>query len=299
MPPPMHSAARPFFASRRCISCSSVTRMRQPDAPIGWPMAMAPPLTLTLAGSMPSSLLTAQACAAKASFSSNRSTSRPSSRRAPAPCAWPAPGPCPWWPGQPAGAKGGDARQRRQAQGGGLLGAHHHHRGGAVVHARGVARGHAAGLVKGRAQAGQGFGVGLLVDEFVGREDDRVALLLRDRHADDLVLELAGVLRGGGLLLAGQRQRVLHVAADAVGLGHVLGGDAHVVLVVHVPQAVDDHGVDHLPVAHALAVARAQQHVRRQRSCFPGHRPPRSRCRPRPWPARPASRPSGPSRTPR
>ncbi len=75
MPPPMHSAARPFLASRRCISCSSVTRMRQPLAPIGWPMAIAPPLTLTLAGSFSSTLLTAQACAAKASFNSNRSTS--------------------------------------------------------------------------------------------------------------------------------------------------------------------------------------------------------------------------------
>ncbi|MNL44135.1 hypothetical protein D3C87_1666910 [compost metagenome] len=38
-------------------------------------MAMAPPFTLTLAGSIASSLFTAQACAAKASFSSNKSTS--------------------------------------------------------------------------------------------------------------------------------------------------------------------------------------------------------------------------------
>ena len=86
------------------------------------------------------------------------------------------------------------------------------------------------------------------------------------RH--DLVLELAGVLRGRGLLLAGQRQRVLHFAGDAVLLGHVLGGDAHVVLVVDVPQAVDDHGVDHLPVAHALAVAQPLQHVRRGAHVF-------------------------------
>ena len=50
MPPPMHSVARPFFASRFCISCSSVTSMRAPEAPIGWPIAIAPPLTLTLAG---------------------------------------------------------------------------------------------------------------------------------------------------------------------------------------------------------------------------------------------------------
>ena len=138
------------------------------------------------------------------------------------------------------------------------------HRGGAVVEARRIARGHAAGLVERGPQAGQRFGAGLLVDELVGREHDRVALLLRDRDRHDLVLEAAGFLRGGGLLLRGQRERVLLLARDAVLLGHVLGRDAHVVLVVHVPQAVGDHRVDQLPVAHALAVARVVQHVRRQ-----------------------------------
>ena len=49
MPPPMQSDARPFFASRRSISCSSVTSTRQPDAPIGCPSAIAPPLTLIFA----------------------------------------------------------------------------------------------------------------------------------------------------------------------------------------------------------------------------------------------------------
>ena len=34
--------------------------MRAPEAPIGWPIAIAPPLTLTLAVSQPRSLLTAQ-----------------------------------------------------------------------------------------------------------------------------------------------------------------------------------------------------------------------------------------------
>src|SRR5689334_20132075 len=49
--------------------------MRPPDAPMGWPMAMAPPLTLTLDVSQPSPLFTAQAWAAKASFDSIRSRS--------------------------------------------------------------------------------------------------------------------------------------------------------------------------------------------------------------------------------
>src|SRR5204863_9774960 len=66
MPPPMQRVARPFLASRFCISCSSVTNTRAPEAPTGCPMAIAPPLTLTLEVFHPRSLLTAQACAAKA-----------------------------------------------------------------------------------------------------------------------------------------------------------------------------------------------------------------------------------------
>src|SRR5258708_12556574 len=75
MPPPMHNEARPRFASRFCISCSSVTRMRQPEAPIGWPSAMAPPFTLTLLVSQPICRFTAIACAAKASLISTNSSS--------------------------------------------------------------------------------------------------------------------------------------------------------------------------------------------------------------------------------
>src|ERR1051326_4861786 len=74
-PPPMQRVASPFLDLRFAISCSSVTSTRVPEAPIGCPMAIAPPLTLTLAGSQPRSLLTAQACAANASFASTRSRS--------------------------------------------------------------------------------------------------------------------------------------------------------------------------------------------------------------------------------
>src|SRR3954447_13086385 len=75
MPPPMQSVARPFLASRLPISNSSVVSTRAPDAPIGWPSAIAPPFTLTFEVSQPRSLLTAQACAANASFASIRSRS--------------------------------------------------------------------------------------------------------------------------------------------------------------------------------------------------------------------------------
>src|SRR5262249_55500298 len=75
MPPPMQSVAKPFLALRFCISCRSVTSTRAPDAPIGCPNAIAPPLTFTFDVSQPRSLLTAQACAANASFASTRSRS--------------------------------------------------------------------------------------------------------------------------------------------------------------------------------------------------------------------------------
>ena len=52
---------------------------------MGWPMAMAPPSTLTFSGSMPSARVDSMAIAAKASLISTRSRSsaaRPSRRRA-------------------------------------------------------------------------------------------------------------------------------------------------------------------------------------------------------------------------
>src|SRR3989304_4126928 len=71
----MHSVASPRFGARRFISCSSVTRMRVPLAPIGWPSAIAPPFTFTRSQSQPSSRPTASDCAANASFASIRSIS--------------------------------------------------------------------------------------------------------------------------------------------------------------------------------------------------------------------------------
>ena len=45
MPPPMQRVAKPFFTSRLIISCIRVTNILVPDAPIGCPKAIAPPLT--------------------------------------------------------------------------------------------------------------------------------------------------------------------------------------------------------------------------------------------------------------
>ena len=85
--------------------------------------------------------------------------------------------------------------------------------------------------------------------------DDRIALAALDGDRDDLVLELARLLRGAGLLLAGGGELVLLLAGDLELGGHVFGGGSHVVAVEGVPQPVLDHGVDHAEVAHLDALA--------------------------------------------
>src|SRR5262249_9687715 len=144
MPPPMHSVARPFLALRRCISCSSVTSTRAPEAPMGWPMAMAPPFTLTLPVSQPRSLLTAQAWAANASLASTRSRSsvfQPAFFRASRDAGI-----------GPGMRPGDDAGERSLAEPGRLARLHQYDGGRAIIDARRVAGRHGAFPVEGRAQ---------------------------------------------------------------------------------------------------------------------------------------------------
>ncbi len=60
----------------------------------------------------------------------------------------------------------------------------------------------------------------------------------RHRCGDDLVGELAGLLRGGGALLRLQRIFVLRLARDAVAFGDDLGGldHRHIGRIVHLDQ---------------------------------------------------------------
>ena len=80
MPPPTQRVARPRRRSRRWSSSIRVPRIIAPVAPSGWPIAIAPPLTLVISWSMPMSRMKRMATAAKASLISHRSmspTSRP------------------------------------------------------------------------------------------------------------------------------------------------------------------------------------------------------------------------------
>ena len=83
---------------------------------------------------------------------------------------------------------------------------------------------------------------------------DRVALALRDFDRDDLGGETAVGLRGGGLLLAAQRERVLVLAADLEVLRDILAGARHGVVAIgglhlRIDEAPADGGVVHLGVA--------------------------------------------------
>ena len=102
---------------------------------------------------------------------------------------------------------------------------------------------------------------------FVGVEHD-VAFFGFERDRNDLRLEVAALDR----LRAARRWRferelVLRLAADAVFLRDVFGGDAHVDRLERVVQRAEHH-VDHVRVAHALAPACGGQRVRRAAHVF-------------------------------
>ena len=107
-------------------------------------------------------------------------------------------------------------------------------------------------------------------------DDHGVALAALDGDGDDLVLEPAGLLGGLGLVLRGDGEAVLVLAGDLPLRGDVLGGRAHVIAVEGVPQAVLDHGVDEVEIAHLLAVAQIGGSAATG-SCSPGRRRPRCR----------------------
>eukprot|EP01137_Pigoraptor_chileana_P003279 Opistho-2@43240 len=71
----MHAEPTAYFLLRRASSWTRCAVMRLPEAPSGWPRAMAPPLVLVLSLLRPSSFSHARYCAANASLISTRSIS--------------------------------------------------------------------------------------------------------------------------------------------------------------------------------------------------------------------------------
>jgi hypothetical protein len=155
---------------------------------------------------------------------------------------------------------GQDPAAHRSAQLLRLLGRHQHDRRARVVHPGGVAgRDGAIGLEHGL-QLGHRLHRRLRPHVLVAGERH---LLLLHLHLDgnDLVVELARLLRGVRPAVRLERELVLLLAADVVRLGEVLRGDPHVDAVERVGQTADD-GIDHLGLAHPRAPAYVRHPVR-------------------------------------
>ena len=116
----------------------------------------------------------------------------------------------------------GEARQRLKVVALGEFFRADEHRGGAVGQRRRGAGGDRALLVEGRLQPSQRLGRGVGADAAVLFHRRPVGF---DGH--DLVGQLAGGLRGGGLLVAAQRQFLLRRAGDLPAPRHILRRLAH------------------------------------------------------------------------
>jgi hypothetical protein len=180
--------------------------MRAPEAPRGWPRAMAPPFDVGLPRVRPSSFCTARNCGAKASLTSKRSTSPGRGPRARAPADR---------------RRGADAHDLRLDAGDAPLDerasgvrpralAHSrsttHERRGAVADARRVARGDHAVLLEDRRSFAR-LHRGLRARVLVLVDDDVLALLPLELDGRDLVLEAPASCAAAQRCCDGARRR--------------------------------------------------------------------------------------------
>ena len=168
------------------------------------------------------------------------------------------------------GVDGGEGHPLGRAAGGGLgaddgsgleaegLGAgfiRNQQGGCAVADSGSVAGGDGAIGFEGGLEAGKDFGGGLGADGFVYAEERwrRAFFGGGDFDGEDFFFEVGA--GGGGAAVGFCGEGVLFGAGDGVLVGDELGTDAHVEVVVNLPETVVDHGVDELAVAHAVAGA--------------------------------------------
>src|ERR1700678_3465430 len=135
---------------------------------------------------------------------------------------------------------------------------------GAVVYPGSIAGGYGAVFLEGRLQCAENFDGGVLAGRLVFFEErGRFAFLLRrNLHGNNLRLEAALFDGSQRFAMRVEGEVVLLFAADFIFLGDVLAGDAHVVVVVNIPEAVVHHGVDDLRVAQTISFARLRQEIR-------------------------------------
>ena len=239
--------------------------MRAPDAPIGCPIATAPPLTFTRSSSIPSMRIEFRVTEANASLISHRSMSpgcrpalssafsaalagvRASHSKSSATAAW-------------AMIVASTSRPSRSA---------HSSEANTIAPAPSLTPGELPAVCEPSLPLSPGSEASALQRRVAPRRlvdlDHGVALPALDRHRDDLLRQATVVGGGDRALVRAQRPLVevraghLELLAD---LGRLL---EHLLARERVAQAVLDHRVERLHVAHAEAEARLREQVRRLR----------------------------------
>ncbi|CAI8866812.1 ABC transporter ATP-binding protein [Pseudomonas sp. IT-P291] len=163
---------------------------------------------------------------------------------------------------------GFDSCQYRKAQRLCFSGAGQQQHGGTIVEGRSIAGGHAAVFLECRFEFRQRLRGAVDTRLFVGVEDQRFALALRNQDRGDFALEAPALNGCCGFLLRGGSEGILCFTRDLVLLRQILGGDTHVVVVEGVPQAILDHAVLQLRMAHTQAGACLGQNIGGQTHVF-------------------------------
>ena len=196
--------------------------MRAPDAPIACPRATAPPLHVDLLHidarardrprpPAPRTLHSTRTGRRRRATSQPFSTPCASLRRGSSAASWAA---MPLVACATMRAIGCEAELLR------AFGGHHDERGGAIVHRRGVAGGHGAVLLERRLQGAQGFGAWCRrAPTRPGRRRAGRPSSAESATGSISSLNRAGVVRGGGLLVAVGGVRILLVTRHLVRVG--------------------------------------------------------------------------------
>src|SRR6185312_2620824 len=109
------------------------------------------------------------------------------------------------------------------------------------------------------------FEAGVVADGLIATDEvgGRAAFFGGNGDGDDFGVEAAFAPGGGGFAVRVERVGVLLAARDVVFGCDVFAGDAHMVVVVDVPKAIVNHGIDCCGVAEAEALAGLGQEVGR------------------------------------
>ena len=126
-------------------------------------------------------------------------------------------------------------------------------RRGAVVDARGIAGGDSSLGIEGRLQGAE-LRLVEPVRAFVSRHEGRLAASA-DPDGNDLIVEHSLLDRLAGAGVAADGEIVLRAAGELEFTGAAVAVDAHGLAAVDIPEAVVDHRVDQLGIAHAVALA--------------------------------------------